>query len=52
MSGTFSAEHGIGTLYLAEMAIYKDAVELDLMRRVKSAFDPSGIMNPGRLLPA
>jgi FAD/FMN-containing dehydrogenase len=49
--GTFSAEHGIGSLHLAEMARYKPAVELALMRQIKSVLDPHGIMNPGRVLP-
>jgi len=50
--GTFSAEHGIGALHLAEMARYKPAVELALMREIKALLDPHGIMNPGRVLPA
>lgn len=49
--GTFSAEHGIGSAHLAEMARYKDAAELALMRQTKEIIDPQGIMNPGRLLP-
>lgn len=51
LNGTFSAEHGIGALHLAEMQTYKAAVELDLMRDVKALFDPHNLMNPGRLLP-
>lgn len=51
MHGTFSAEHGIGALHLEEMRVYKDAIELDMMRSVKALFDPNGIMNPGRVLP-
>lgn len=50
MGGSFSAEHGVGQLKLREMARYKQPLELDLMRRVKSALDPAGIMNPGKLL--
>jgi D-lactate dehydrogenase (cytochrome) len=49
--GTFSAEHGIGSLHLAEMARYKPTVELGLMREIKTLLDPHGIMNPGRVLP-
>lgn len=52
MGGTFSAEHGIGSLHLHEMAQYKDPVELALMWQVKNTLDPKGIMNPGRVLPA
>lgn len=52
MGGTFSAEHGIGSIHLDEMTRYKSPIELALMRQVKSTLDPKGIMNPGRLLPA
>ena len=50
--GSFSAEHGIGQSKLAEIARYKDAVELDAMRALKRTFDPHGIMNPGKVLPS
>ena len=46
--GTVSAEHGLGVLRRAEAARYKSTVELDLMQRLKQAFDPLGIMNPGK----
>jgi FAD/FMN-containing dehydrogenase len=48
--GSISAEHGIGVLKLDELAARKSAVALSLMRRLKSALDPQGIMNPGRVL--
>ena len=48
--GSFSAEHGIGLSKVAELARYKSAVELDLMRTVKRALDPQGLMNPGKVL--
>ncbi|MBR0795527.1 FAD-binding oxidoreductase [Bradyrhizobium jicamae] len=51
LRGTFSAEHGIGRTLTGEMARYKAPVELRLMRAVKQAFDPSGLFNPGRVLP-
>ncbi|WP_371737485.1 FAD-binding oxidoreductase [Magnetospirillum sp. UT-4] len=51
MDGSVSAEHGIGRLKVAEMARYKQDVELDLMRRIKAALDPDGRMNPGKVLP-
>jgi len=51
MGGTFSAEHGIGSLHVEEMGRYKDPVELDLMHQIKATLDPKGIMNPGRVLP-
>jgi len=50
LGGSFSAEHGVGQLKLPEMARYKDALELDMMRRLKDALDPAGIMNPGKML--
>jgi FAD/FMN-containing dehydrogenase len=46
--GSISAEHGIGLLKREEARRYKSAVELDLMRRIKHALDPKGIMNPGK----
>ena len=48
--GSFSAEHGIGRLKVAELERYASPVELDLMRAVKRTFDPNGIMNPGKVL--
>jgi len=48
--GSFSAEHGVGQLKRAELQRYKSAVELDLMRAVKAAFDPGNLMNPGKIL--
>jgi D-lactate dehydrogenase (cytochrome) len=50
MRGSISAEHGIGQLKKHELAHYKAPLELDLMRRIKAAFDPKGIMNPGKIL--
>ena len=46
--GSISAEHGIGVLKREEGRRYKSAVELDLLRRIKQALDPKGIMNPGK----
>lgn len=51
LHGTFSAEHGVGQTGLSEMAHYKSAAELTLMRAVKQALDPQELFNPGRLLP-
>jgi FAD/FMN-containing dehydrogenase len=48
--GSISAEHGIGQLKRDELARYKSALELELMRRVKDALDPQGLMNPGKVL--
>jgi D-lactate dehydrogenase (cytochrome) len=52
MSGSISAEHGIGRLKVEELVHYKDAVELDLIRRLKEAFDPAYLMNPGKVVAA
>ncbi len=50
--GSFSAEHGIGRLKVEELQRYASPVELGLMRVIKQAFDPNGIMNPGKVLPS
>ncbi len=50
--GSISAEHGLGILRRDEAARYKSTVELDLMRAVKHAIDPHGLMNPGKVLAA
>jgi len=48
--GSFSAEHGIGDSRSASSSATRPPVELALMRAVKHAFDPHGIMNPGKVL--
>ena len=48
--GSISAEHGVGRSRLAELEHYKQPIELDMMRSLKRALDPSGIMNPGKIL--
>jgi FAD/FMN-containing dehydrogenase len=50
LGGSISAEHGIGRLRRAENLHYKSPVEIDLMRRIKAALDPDGIMNPGKVV--
>ncbi len=50
MDGSISAEHGIGRMKRADLVRYKSPVEIDLMRRIKAAFDPNGILNPGKVL--
>ena len=48
--GSFSAEHGVGQLKRAELARYKSPVEIETMRRIKRALDPTGVFNPGKVL--
>ncbi|WP_282602915.1 FAD-binding oxidoreductase [Paracoccus sp. PARArs4] len=50
MGGSISAEHGIGLVKRAELRRYKDPVALAVMERIKSALDPDGLMNPGKVL--
>jgi FAD/FMN-containing dehydrogenase len=50
MGGSFSAEHGVGRMKVADLARYGDPVRLDAMRAIKTALDPVGIMNPGAVL--
>jgi D-lactate dehydrogenase (cytochrome) len=50
LDGSFSAEHGIGRLKVQELERYAQPQELELMRRIKHALDPRGIMNPGKVL--
>ena len=48
--GSFSAEHGIGRLKVADLERYGDPAKLAAMRAIKAALDPHGIMNPGAML--
>ncbi len=50
LAGSISAEHGLGQLKREEILRYKSAVELDLMRAIKEALDPQGVMNPGKVI--
>jgi len=50
LGGSFSAEHGVGILKAPELARYKSPAAMTLMRTLKQALDPHGIMNPGKLL--
>lgn len=49
--GTISAEHGIGQAKRDELARLGDPVALAMMRRIKAALDPQGLLNPGKLVP-
>ena len=48
--GSFSAEHGVGRLKVADLARWADPARLQAMRAIKAALDPLGIMNPGAVL--
>jgi len=48
--GSFSAEHGVGRMKVADLVRYGDPAKLAAMRVVKAALDPAGIMNPGAVL--
>ena len=50
-NGSISAEHGVGRLRREELGHYKAPIELDLMRKIKAALDPDGLMNPGKIIP-
>jgi glycolate oxidase len=51
LGGTLSGEHGIGLVQKDYMDIAFNADQLSIMRAIKTAFDPQGIMNPGKVLP-
>ncbi len=48
--GSVSAEHGIGRLKVDDLERYGDPAKLAMMRAIKAALDPDGIMNPGAVL--
>ncbi len=48
--GSFSAEHGIGVLKRKDLYGYKSDVEIEMMKSLKKALDPKGIMNPGKVI--
>ena len=50
LNGSISAEHGLGQLKRETIRDYKDPLELELMRNIKQALDPQGLMNPGKVL--
>ncbi len=50
LNGSISAEHGIGQLKREELLRYKSPVEIALMRTLKQAIDPQGLMNPGKVV--
>jgi FAD/FMN-containing dehydrogenase len=50
LGGSISAEHGLGQLKREAIRAHKSALELEVMRKVKTALDPKGLMNPGKVL--
>ncbi|MEL6504046.1 MAG: FAD-binding oxidoreductase [Pseudomonadota bacterium] len=50
MEGSISAEHGVGQMKRDKLATFKDPTALSMMRSIKDALDPAGIMNPGKVL--
>ena len=51
LEGSISGEHGIGFVKAPFLPIELSAEEIALMQRVKAAFDPNGILNPGKIFP-
>lgn len=50
LGGTITAEHGVGSIKAPYLRLMRDGVQVALMRRIKQAFDPKGILNPGKWL--
>jgi len=50
MGGSFSAEHGVGVVKKGQLERHRSAVELNLMRAMKTALDPNNILNPGKVI--
>lgn len=52
LGGTLSGEHGIGLVQQEYMPLKFPEIQLELMRQIKNVFDPNGILNPGKMVPA
>jgi FAD/FMN-containing dehydrogenase len=52
LGGAISGEHGIGFTKSAYLGLAVDPATMALMERVKAAFDPRGLLNPGKIFPA
>ena len=51
LGGTLTGEHGVGLKRLEYVPLFLDEAQIDLIRRVKLAFDPNNILNPGKIVP-
>ena len=52
LGGSISSEHGVGRAKARWLDLSRSPAEIDVMRSIKAAFDPLGLLNPGVLLPA
>jgi glycolate oxidase len=52
LGGTISGEHGVGITKAPYLDMELGGMEIALMKRIKAAFDPNGILNPGKIFPA
>ncbi|TDR94767.1 FAD-binding oxidoreductase [Enterovirga rhinocerotis] len=50
LNGSISAEHGIGLMHVGRLKKYKPPLDIELMQRLRAAFDPTGMMNPGKIV--
>ena len=51
LDGTLSGEHGVGTAKAPYISMELGSREIELMKEIKSVFDPNGILNPGKIFP-
>ena len=50
--GSISAEHGVGLIKRPYLMYTRTAKEIELMKNIKTVFDPNNILNPGKIFPA
>jgi glycolate oxidase len=51
LGGTITGEHGIGVIRREYLTLALEEAQIDVMRRIRTAFDPNGILNPGKIFP-